>query len=82
MLASLPEDGNFGGKFSKNEEAEKSMGAAEALFSQGKMDEALAAYQKASRLDPTIYEAALFSGDVYMQKGDFPKAEVRKSRRI
>ncbi|MBS1794989.1 MAG: tetratricopeptide repeat protein [Acidobacteria bacterium] len=76
LIASIPEDGVVGGKFSKNEEAENAMNEAEAFFSQGKMDEALAAYQKAFKLDPKIYEAALFSGDVYTQKGDYENAEV------
>jgi tetratricopeptide (TPR) repeat protein len=41
-----------------------------------KIDEALAAYQKAHRLDPKIYEAALFSGDMYLRKNEFPNAEI------
>jgi tetratricopeptide (TPR) repeat protein len=76
LISSLPEDGVIVGKFSKNEEAENLMNQAEGFFSQGKMDEALNAYQKAYKLDSNIYEAALFSGDVYTQKGDFPNAEV------
>jgi tetratricopeptide (TPR) repeat protein len=49
---------------------------AEGLFGQGKLDEALAKYQKALTLDPKLYHAALFSGDVYMQKGDFAQASA------
>ena len=76
MIESLPADGVIPNRFSKNEEAEKAMDEAESLFSQGKLPEALAAYQKAFKLDPQIYEAALFSGDVYTQTGDFPNAEI------
>src|SRR4030095_1458039 len=49
---------------------------AEGLFSQGKMDGALKNYQMALELDPQLYHAALFSGDVYMQKEDFASAEL------
>lgn len=76
MISSLPEDGIIGGKFSKNEEAENLMNEAESHFSQGRFDEALAAYQKALKLDANIYEAALFSGDVYTHKGKYEDAEV------
>ena len=48
---------------------------AEAFFSQGKHAEALKNYQKALQLDPKLYEAVLFSGDVYTQKGDFAQTE-------
>jgi tetratricopeptide (TPR) repeat protein len=76
LITSLPEDGILGGKFSKNEEAENLMNEAEGHFAQGKLDEALGAYQKALKLDPNIYEAALFSGDVNTQKGKFAEAEI------
>lgn len=76
LISSMPEDGDIGGKFSKNEAAETAMNQAEAFFTQGKMDEALAAYQNALKLDPNLYEAALFSGDVYTQKGDFANSEI------
>ncbi|MCA1817430.1 MAG: tetratricopeptide repeat protein [Acidobacteria bacterium] len=52
------------------------MNKAEASFSLGKLDDALANYQKALQLDPRLYEAALFSGDVYTQRGDYAQAEV------
>jgi tetratricopeptide (TPR) repeat protein len=75
LIASLPEDGSSSGNFSKHLDAEKAMREAEGFFAQGKMDEALANYQKALKLDPTIYEAALFSGDVYTTKENFEQAE-------
>ncbi len=76
LIQSLPPDGSDAGGFSQNAEANRLMRDAEALFAQGKLDEALADYQRALQLDPKIYEAALFSGDVYMKKGDFAQAEV------
>jgi tetratricopeptide (TPR) repeat protein len=75
MIQGLPLDGSESA-FSKNEQAHKVMIAAEALFSQGKLDEAFKEYQKALALDPTLYEAALFSGDVFMEKQEFDQAEV------
>ena len=76
LIQSIPADGSEGRAFSQNPEANRLMTEAEALFSQGKLDDALGNYQKALRLDPSIYEAALFSGDVYTQRGDFAQAEV------
>jgi tetratricopeptide (TPR) repeat protein len=52
------------------------MTQAEAFFAQGKLDEALVNYQKALTLDPRLYHAALFSGDVFMSKSDFANAAV------
>jgi tetratricopeptide (TPR) repeat protein len=76
LIQSIPPDGSEGQGFSKNAEANKLMVEAEALFSKGKLDDALKSYQKALQLDPNIYEAALFSGDVYTQRGDFQQAET------
>jgi len=58
------------------------MSQAEALFAQGKLDDALKNYQMALELDPKTYHAALFSGDVYMQKGNLEQAEVWYQRAI
>ncbi|MCM3873812.1 MAG: tetratricopeptide repeat protein [Pyrinomonadaceae bacterium] len=76
LIHSIPPDGSDGRAFSQNAEADRLMTEAESLFSQGKLDDALVNYQKALGLDPQIYEAALFSGDVYTQRGDFQKAEI------
>lgn len=77
LIQSIPPDGSSGrASFSPNAEANELMTEAEALFAQGKLEEALANYQKALGLDPNIYEAALFSGDVYTQRGDYARAET------
>jgi tetratricopeptide (TPR) repeat protein len=76
LINSIPPDGSDGRAFSQNSEANRLMEEAEAFFSRGKLDEALSNYQRALALDPNIYEAALFSGDVYTQRGDFQRAEV------
>jgi tetratricopeptide (TPR) repeat protein len=76
LIQSLPPDGSDGKAFSQNAEANKLMSEAEALFSKGKLEDALGNYQKALQLDPKIYEAALFSGDVHTARGDFQQAEI------
>lgn len=77
LIRGIPPDGNiFYVGVSKNQAANKAMEQGEALFSSGKMDEALAAYKKALELDPQLYDAALYSGDVYLKKEDFTNAEI------
>lgn len=76
LILSIPEDGSDPAAYSSNREADALMQEGEALFSQGKADEALAKYQAALQLDPKLYHAALFSGDIYLQKSDFDKAEI------
>ncbi len=76
LIQSLPPDGSPGAAFSENVEANALMVRAEGSFSQGNLDAALADYQKALQLDPKLYHAALFCGDVAMQKGDYNQAEI------
>jgi len=76
VIQSLDPDAPKGKGFSQNAEADRLMREAESFFAQGKLDDALANYQKALALDPEIYEAALYSGDVYTHRGDFAQAEV------
>lgn len=76
LIQNMPPDGSEGGAMSGNAEADALMKEAESHFAQNKYDEALAIYQKALQLDPKLYEAALFSGDVYLKLGDFAQAEV------
>ena len=76
LIQGIPADGSSGPAYSTNPEARALMDQAEAFFSQGKLDDALADYQKAFLLDPKLYDAALFSGDVYMHKSDWAQAEI------
>lgn len=76
VIQSLDPDAPAGRGFSQSAEADRLMREAESSFAQGKQDEALAFYQKALALDPNLYEAALYSGDVYTHRGDFAQAEV------
>src|SRR5882724_10050755 len=76
VIEGLPADGSDTNGFSPNAQVNDLMNGAEALFSQGKLDEALLGYQRALELEPKLYYAALFCGDVFTQKGDFPSAEI------
>ena len=76
LIKSLPEDGSDSAGFSSDTKANELMKEGEALFSQGKADEALKKYQQALEIDPKLYHAALFSGDIYLHKQDFEKAET------
>jgi tetratricopeptide (TPR) repeat protein len=76
MIDDIPPDGgDDGASFSQNKAARDLMEEAEGFFSQGKLDQALEDYQKALVLDPKLYEAALFSGDVYVHREDWTQAE-------
>ena len=76
LIQGLPEDGSDAPGFSSNAKADELMKEGEALFSQGKPDEALKKYQQALEVDPKNYHAALFSGDIYLQKQDYAQAET------
>lgn len=76
MIESLPEDGSDAEDFSSKSKANALMKEGEALFTQGKDDEALKKYQQALEVDPKLYYAALFSGDIYLQRKDYAQAET------
>jgi len=82
LIAAIPLDGADGAAFSQNIAANSLMTEAEAFFAQGKLDQALSSYQKALELDPKLYHAALFAGDVFIQKEDFVQAEIWYQRAI
>jgi tetratricopeptide (TPR) repeat protein len=76
LIESIPVDGADPDRFSENKEADKLMTEAESYFSQGNLDQALQNYHRALQLDPKLYHAALFSGDVYIKRSDFAQAET------
>jgi tetratricopeptide (TPR) repeat protein len=69
MLASIPPDGGETPKFSSNPEAEAAMNDGESAYARGDLDKALGAYTRALQLDPKLYHAALFAGDMQFKKG-------------
>ena len=81
-LAQLPPDGSEGLTYSKNAEADKAMHAGEAAFTRGEYDQAISDYERALKLDPKLYHAALFIGDMYFQKKLPDKAGEAYARAI
>ena len=69
MLASIPPDGGETPKFSSNPEAEAAMNDGESAYTRGDLDKALGAYTRALQLDPKLYYAALFAGDMQFKRG-------------
>jgi len=86
LLAAVNPDGTdapaAASKFSADAEADAAMRAGEDAFVRGNSEAALAAYERALRLDPQLYEAPLFAGDVLLRRGDFEKAGEWYARAI
>ena len=74
MLESIPPDGGDDAKLTTKKEAEDAMREGEAAFSKNDFAKALELYQLALLLDPNLYEAAVFIGDVYYSTADQKKA--------
>ncbi|HYM00628.1 MAG TPA: tetratricopeptide repeat protein [Blastocatellia bacterium] len=74
VLADMPEDGGADPVYSANKASNDAMIEAEAEFARGNLEKALAAYQKALAIEPTLYEAALFAGDACFKSGDQTRA--------
>jgi len=69
----VPEDGGES-SFSAKEEVERLMRDAEADFAKGDMDKAFDGYTKALAIEPQLYWAALFCGDVRYKQGRHEEA--------
>jgi tetratricopeptide (TPR) repeat protein len=86
LIAMIPPDGGesksnnnsntTSQNFSKDKDAEEYMNKGERAFAAKDYDKAFEMYQKALKKDPALYEAALWSGDAMMQKGEFDNAEI------
>lgn len=75
MLGGIAPDGTIDQlKFSNNVEADRILHNAEEAFSKGDFKTALELYGKALELDPTLYEAALYTGDIYYKSNKPDKA--------
>ena len=62
--------------------AERALMEGEEAFNKGDFKAALAGYGKAEKLDPKLYEAPLYSGDVYWKMQDVTKAGEAYARAI
>ena len=67
--------------FSANKEADAAMREGEEAHTRGDLDKAIAAYERALRLDPKLYHAALFTGDMYFKKG-YQAADPRAKKEL
>ena len=74
MLESIPADGGNDAQLSTKKEAEDAMREGEAAFAKKDFGQAIEMYQLALLLDPKLYEAALFTGDVYYATAEQKKA--------
>jgi tetratricopeptide (TPR) repeat protein len=74
VLEGLPADGGIDETYSTVKEADDAMRDAEGFFVNGQFSEAAEAYQRALKADPKLYEAALFTGDMYFKLGQNDKA--------
>ncbi len=74
MLEAVLPDGGDDAKLSTKKEAEDAMREGEAAFAKKDFEQAIKMYQLALLLDPNLYEAALFTGDVYYATAEQKKA--------
>ena len=72
LLEGMTPDGDIG--FSAKKEVDEAMREGEGAFAKGDFPKAIEMYQRALLLDPNLYEAALFIGDVYFKSADQAKA--------
>ena len=68
-LENLARDDSSETSFSKVKEADVAMREGEAAHIKGELDKAIVGYERALKLDPKLYLAALFAGDMYFKKG-------------
>ena len=74
LISGIAPDGGEEGSFSTKKEVDEAMREGAAAFATGNFPKALASYQRALLLEPTLYEAALYTGDVYFNTADQVKA--------
>ena len=74
LIDGIPPDGGDDGSFSPRKEVDDVMREGEAAFAKGEFPKAIELYQRALLLDPKLYEAALFLGDVYYKSAEQIKA--------
>jgi tetratricopeptide (TPR) repeat protein len=66
LINSIPPDGNLAlGSFSNRKEADDALLQGDQAFARGDFAVAIEGYKRALKLDPNLYQAPLFLGDVY-----------------
>ncbi|MBI5422544.1 MAG: tetratricopeptide repeat protein [Opitutae bacterium] len=76
LLAIKPDGSTNKPKYSQSPAAESAMHEAEAAFAKRNLDAAFVAYQRALKIEPKLYSAALFSGDCLFVAGKLDEAIV------
>lgn len=76
LLKQIPADGNVQAWTgpAKNAAAQQALDMGEDAFSRGQLQAAIEHYQRAFKLEPTLYEAPLFIGDAYFGLGQIKQA--------
>lgn len=82
VLESMPPDGGRDEVFSQNKSADDAMREGEMEYVKGNFSAAAVAYQRALEADPKLYEAPLFTGDMYLKLNQIDKAEEWYERAI
>ncbi len=76
MLDQLSPDGGDADNFiDENPEVEKALREGEAYFGKGDYEKAFASYERAFKLNPRSYEAAVFAGDTFYAQRKYAESE-------
>jgi tetratricopeptide (TPR) repeat protein len=66
LIDKIPPDGNMDvGSFSNRKDADEALTQGDQAFARGDFPNAIEGYKRALKLDPNLYQAPLFLGDVY-----------------
>lgn len=76
LLDQLSPDGGDEDNFGGNPDFEKNLREGEGFFGRGEYDKAFTAYEKAYKINPKSYEAALFMGDSLYAGGKYRESET------
>lgn len=76
ILDNLSPDGSGEDNFGGNPDFEKNLREGEGFFGRGEYDKAFAAYERAYKINPKSYEAALFMGDALYGGGKYKESET------
>jgi tetratricopeptide (TPR) repeat protein len=84
LLGAIPVDGVMAGAeaLTGNKETSEALTEGEAAFSRGELEVAIGHYERAARLDPSLYEAPLFIGDAYFKLGKPDEAGLNYAKAI
>ena len=73
LLAMIPEDG-ADITYSESKDVQDAMGRGETSFAKGDFDQAIEEYSRALEMDPKLYLAAVYVGDMYFRQNKMEQA--------